>query len=144
MDKARKKWLDGLTRAELLERLNALEEEIEELYRQEPEDEDEEHEDWEDVLDDLRDKVIKGTYILMQDEGMVSAALSGDELVLRVAPGFQGDQVRQPSVINQIHQSATRLAGRSIQIRLEEKKAGGSFDENKLDMLGKFSNVTIR
>ena len=99
---------------------------------------------WLEVLDDLRDKVIKGTYILMQDEGMVSAALSGDELVLRVAPGFQGDQVRQPSVINQIRQSATRLAGRSIQIRLEEKKAGGSFDENKLDMLGKFSNVTIR
>ena len=99
---------------------------------------------WLKVLDDLRNKVIKGTYILMQDEGMVSAVLSGDELVLRVAPGFQGDQVKQPSVINQIRQSATRLAGRSIQIRLEEKKAGGSFDENKLDMLGKFSNVTIR
>ena len=99
---------------------------------------------WPKLLDELRDKVIKGTYILMQDENMVSASLTGDELVLRIVPGFQGDQIRLPSVVNQIRQSASRLAGRSIQIRLEEKKNGGSFNEDKLDMLGKFSNVTIR
>jgi hypothetical protein len=56
MDKAYKNYLDGLTEAELRERLAELEAEMEELFRIEPEDEDEDHEEWEDALDDLRDE----------------------------------------------------------------------------------------
>ena len=99
---------------------------------------------WQQVLDDLRDKVIKGTYIVLQDSGMVTAEVIGSTLVLYIVPGFQGNQVRQSSVVNQIRQSASRLAGKSMEIRLEDKTEGASVNEEKLDLLGKFSNVTIR
>ena len=56
MDKAYRKYLDGLTEEELRARLKELDSEMEELYRVEPESEDEDHEEWEDALDDLRDE----------------------------------------------------------------------------------------
>ncbi len=57
MDKAYRKYLDGLSREELRSRLAELTSEMEELYLAEPEDEDEDHEEWEDALDDLRDEL---------------------------------------------------------------------------------------
>ena len=99
---------------------------------------------WEKVLADLSDKTPIGTCVLMKDSAMVTGERIGSELVLHIVPGFQGDQIRQAGVINQIRQSATRLAGQSILVRVEDKKNSTPLSEDKLDKLGQFSNVIIR
>ena len=99
---------------------------------------------WNDVLSDLRSVLLKGTLIVLGDPSMVTGEFAGSELVLKVVPGFQTEMVTQPDIINKIRQSASRIAGSPVQVRVEEKKASVSLNNDKLDKLGQFSNVTIR
>ena len=82
--------------------------------------------------------------MIMSDPAYVTGAVNGTELILRVVPGFETNMVTQPDIINKIRQSATRLAGHPVQVRIEEKTSRAEIKNDKLDKLGQFSNVTIR
>ena len=86
----------------------------------------------------------KGDYFILSDPNMISAETRGTELILYVKPGFETGRVNRPEIINRIRQSASQLAGHSVQVRIEEMRITGKPDNDKLDLLGRFSNVTIR
>ena len=100
---------------------------------------------WEQVLADFgSNPLLKGAHVIMSDPAYVTGAVNGTELILRVVPGFETNMVTQPDIINKIRQSATRLAGHPVQVRIEEKTSRAEIKNDKLDKLGQFSNVTIR
>ncbi|MBQ7737760.1 MAG: DNA polymerase III subunit gamma/tau [Oscillospiraceae bacterium] len=100
---------------------------------------------WQAILDDLSGKIIFGTYILMTDPGNVTGALVGNELILRVRPGFETAMITTADNINKIRQSACAVTGKAVTVRVEElTPKPASVNEDKLAQLGQFGNVTIR
>ena len=86
-----------------------------------------------------------GTYILMTDPGNVTGALVGNELILRVRPGFETAMITTADNINKIRQSACAVTGKAVTVRVEElTPKPASVNEDKLAQLGQFGNVTIR
>ena len=100
---------------------------------------------WKQVLEDVgANPLLKAAHVIMSDPAYVTGTVIGTELILRIVPGFETNMVTQPDVINKIRQSATRLAGHPVQVRIEEKISKPEINTDKLDKLGQFSNVTIR
>ena len=99
---------------------------------------------WTRILEEFNNVRGKAQYVILSDPELIRAESAGTELILHVKPGFETGMVTQPDVINRIRQCATRLAGQPIQVRIEEMKIKTSLNNDKLDQLGRFSNVTIR
>ena len=99
---------------------------------------------WRQLLPELASQVMKGAYIVLSDPALVTGELVDSELLLWVVPGFETDMVTMPDIINKIRQSASRLAGRPIRVRVEEKTEKSTLNTDKLDVLGQFANVTFR
>lgn len=100
---------------------------------------------WEQVLSEMgSNPLMKAAYVVLSDPALVTGGVNGSELILQVIPGFETNMVTQPDVINRIRQSATRIAGQPVQVRIEEKRSRPEVNTDKLDQLGQFSNVTIR
>ncbi len=99
---------------------------------------------WMQILTGFNTPKYKGDYFILSDPNMISAETRGTELILYVKPGFETGRVNRPEIINRIRQSASQLAGYPVQVRIEEMRITGTPDNDKLDLLGRFSNVTIR
>ena len=99
---------------------------------------------WTNILNDFNTPKFKGDYFVLSDPQLIDAEARETELILRVKPGFETGRVNRPEIINRIRQRASELAGRPIQVRIEEMRPTAAPDNDKLDQLGRFSNVTIR
>lgn len=99
---------------------------------------------WQDVLKASEKDIPIGTYVLLSDDMQVRGEVNGNELLLRITPGFTMTAINTPDVVNTLRQCASRLSGSPIQVRLEALKPGEGLKESKLDFLGQFGNVTIR
>ena len=99
---------------------------------------------WSGILEEFNSPKTRGEYAVLSDPTLIDARSESSELVLYVRPGFETGMVTRADVINKIRQSASRLAGSPIQVRIEEMRLNVTPDKDKLDFLGKFNNVTIR
>ena len=100
---------------------------------------------WPETVQALQGVLKPGPLNLISDPTMAIGELQGDQLVLRLASGLCYSMVNTPEVINTIRQTAVRLLGKSVTVRVETLTDNLPSNQNKLDMLGQqFSNVTIR
>ena len=99
---------------------------------------------WPQILAEFNTQRYRGQYFVLSNPAMINARTLGTELILSVKPGFETGIVTQSDIINKIRQTASQLSGRPIQVRIEEMQVTAAPDNDKLDQLGRFSNVTIR
>jgi hypothetical protein len=99
---------------------------------------------WPQILAEFNTPRYRGQYFVLSNPAMINARTLGTELILSVKPGFETGIVTQSDIINKIRQTASQLSGRPIQVRIEEMQVTAAPDNDKLDQLGRFSNVTIR
>ena len=99
---------------------------------------------WPQILAEFNTPRYRGQYFVLSNPAMINARTLGTELILSVKPGFETGIVTQSDIINKIRQTASQLSGRPIQVRIEEMQVTSAPDNDKLDQLGRFSNVTIR
>lgn len=99
---------------------------------------------WERLLEELRTRIPKGIYVVLADPLLVSGETVNGELILRVLPGFETGVVTTPESINTIRQCALAVTGGPMNVRVEKKTEKSALNTDKLNMLGQFSNVTIR
>ena len=99
---------------------------------------------WPQILAEFNTPRYRGQYFVLSNPAMINARTLGTELILSVKPGFETGIVTRSDIINKIRQTASQLSGRPIQVRIEEMQVTAAPDNDKLDQLGRFSNVTIR
>lgn len=96
---------------------------------------------WQQVLAAMEGQLPPGTFYQLTDSSQASGTVTDRELILRLNP-FLTAMVNTPETINRFRQAASALAGRPLEVRLEPLEGGSP---SKLDdLLGKYSNVTIR
>ena len=101
---------------------------------------------WQYAFSQMEKGLPMGVRIVLLDPAQSSCEISGNELILRVLPGFPKNAVNVPDVLQKIRQRLSDICGRPMQIRLEDMIPGAAAEQkaDKLDFLGKFGNVTIQ
>ena len=97
---------------------------------------------WEEILAAMQTELPAGTFFLLKDSSQAVGVVTGNALILRLQ-GFLSTAVNTPETINRFRQTASRLAGRPMEVRLEPF-AGNSEKKSSLDDLSRFGNVTIQ
>ena len=93
---------------------------------------------WKELVPLVERELDIATGSLITDEFSVNGSVRGDELLLRVMPGFYMDMINTPSVLDVIR----RVSG--LKVRVEELSYASGGSEDKLDALSQFNNVTIQ
>lgn len=93
---------------------------------------------WKEILSLLQRELDPGIGSMIADEFSVNGSVQGDELLLRIMPGFYMNMINTPFVLETIR----RVSG--LKVRVEELHYGGAAAEDKLDALSRFNNVTIQ
>ena len=110
---------------------------------------------WEEILAGLRSKLPVGIFAMLSDPAKTGASLSGEELTLRVEPGFAMNNISRPDVVSRIADAARELWGREIAVRVTEmgRDTGAPGTDvppaalprtDKLDELKKFGIVKFK
>ena len=99
---------------------------------------------WEYALAQFENELPIGVRVVLIDPTQSIGEIRGSELLLRVVPGFQKNAVNVPEVLQKLRQRLSELCGMPMQIRLEDLLPNAQQEEDKLDSLGKFGNVTIQ
>lgn len=101
---------------------------------------------WQSAFSQMEKGLPIGVRVVLLDPAQSSCEISGNELIMRLLPGFAKNAVNVPDVLQKIRQKLSDICGRPMQIRLEELTPGAAAEQkaDKLDFLGKFGNVTIQ
>ena len=96
---------------------------------------------WRALLPQLEGALPIGIYNLLGDEYAVRGRVEGDDLVLSIQPGFLMSMINTPDNLSAIQ----KKSGRRVRVEeLREPERDGGEQNEKLNQLGKFKNVTIK
>ena len=80
----------------------------------------------------------------LQDEYQAIGEISGNELTIRAATSFLFNNLNAPDMLEKIRACVNQCAGRPMIVRVEEWKKEAVLQEDKLDKLSQFGNVTFK
>lgn len=102
---------------------------------------------WASAFAQFENELPMGVRIVLGDTAQSRCEIRGSEILMYLIPGFPKNTVNVPDVLNTIRQRISEICGIPMQIRLNDLLPDGGAEEaglDKLDLLGKFGNVTIQ
>jgi DNA polymerase-3 subunit gamma/tau len=96
---------------------------------------------WKKVLTAVEPNIEIPPYTFLSDKLHVSAALEGDELVLRTKNDFANSMINVSPVIQALKDASAAVLGRPVKVRITPDDGGSDLDTDKLEALSRFGNI---
>ena len=92
---------------------------------------------WGEILNALENRLFIGIYAMLTDDSLVRGRIEGDELILEA--GIAAEKTLQQS---EVAEAIREVSG--LRMRVVPMRTGQAVGEDKIDVLSRFSNVTIK